>query len=838
VLLLDDPTQGVDVGAKAAIYELILAARRDGAGVLLCSSDTKELVSLCDRVLVLREGRVASEIPRASLTEERLVRDELELQTAGRHVAASRDAPPADVAVSSGEAAGKASLDAAEGESWPARLRGAVAFRNMSALYLLAFMFVVFALWVPDTFLTAGTWRSLLSDQAITCLVAVGLVVPTACGVIDLAIGAEVGLGAILAARLLVGHVPIGAAVVLSLLAGAAVGLFSWLMITRAKIPSFIATLAVSSLLAAATAWISGSEQIISLPAGFATLGNGQLAGLTYPVYIMLAVALLLWYILERTPAGRRIYATGGNRRAAALAGVRTSRVILFALVTSGVVAALAGLLLTSQLSTGDPTVGPGYLLPVIAAVFLGSTQFRGGRFNIWGTVVAAYVLAVGVKGLQLAGLPVWIPDLFNGAALLVAVGLAAWRRPPMTRREAILRLIRNNTTTAWVRKRARRTELITRAATAPSHPAGGTPPQAVPRKPRWSRLGHAVAFRNMSALYLLAFMFVVFALWVPGTFLTAGTWRSLLSDQAITCLVAVGLVVPTACGVIDLAIGAEVGLGAILVARLLVGHVPIAAAVLLSLLAGAAVGVFSWLMITRARIPSFIATLAVSSLLAAATAWISSSEQIINLPAGFASLGDGQLAGITYPVYIMLAVALLLWYVLERTPAGRRIYATGGNPQAATLAGIRTSRVILFALVTSGVIAGLSGLLLTSQLSTGDPTVGPGYLLPVIAAVFLGSTQFRGGRFNIWGTVVAAYVLAVGVKGLQLAGLPVWIPDLFNGAALLLAVGLAAWRRTPGTRRNRLSRFIGSRPTVLRPAEAERGRPALSQSAPAGEPM
>ena len=354
-------------------------------------------------------------------------------------------------------------------------------------------------------------------------------------------------------------------------------------------------------------------------------------------------------------------------------------------------VAGLAGLLLTSQLSTGDPTVGPGYLLPVIAAVFLGSTQFRGGRFNIWGTVVAAYVLAVGVKGLQLAGLPVWIPDLFNGAALLLAVGLAAWRRPPVTRREAILRLIRNNTTTAWARKRARRTELIARAATAgaalrarAARGRGAQPPQAVRRESWPARLRRAVAFRNMSALYLLAFMFVVFALWVPDTFLTAGTWRSLLSNQAVTCLVAVGLVVPTACGVIDLAIGAEVGLGAILVARLLVGNVPIAAAVVLSLLAGAAVGVFSWLMITRARIPSFIATLAVSSLLAAATAWISGSEQIVNLPAGFARLGNGQLLGITYPVYIMLAVALLLWYVLERTPAGRRVYATGGNPQAA----------------------------------------------------------------------------------------------------------------------------------------------------------
>ncbi|MCX5214743.1 ABC transporter permease [Kitasatospora sp. NBC_00240] len=711
---------------------------------------------------------------------------------------------------------------------WSVRVRRAVAFRNISALYLLAFMVLVFALWVPDTFLTSGTWRSLLSDQAVTCLVAVGLVVPTAAGVIDLAIGAQVGLGAILAARLLVGNVPAPLAILLSLVAGAAVGLFSWLMITRARIPSFIATLAVSSLLAAAIAWISSSQQIVNLPTGFAELGTGQLLGITYPVYIMLAVAGLLWYVLERTPAGRRVYATGGNvdamggnSEAAALAGVRISRIVLSALMTSGAVAGLAGVLLTSQLSTGDPTVGPGYLLPVIAAVFLGSTQFRGGRFNIWGTVVAAYTLAVGVKGLQLAGLPIWIPDLFNGTALLAAVGLAAWRRPQVSRREAVLRLIRNNTTTAWAGRRARRSELLARAATADAamsseHAADGAAPDAVSELPElpWSvRVRRAVAFRNISALYLLAFMVLVFALWVPDTFLTSGTWRSLLSDQAVTCLVAVGLVVPTAAGVIDLAIGAQVGLGAILAARLLVGNVPAPLAILLSLVAGAAVGLFSWLMITRARIPSFIATLAVSSLLAAAIAWISSSQQIVNIPTGFAELGTGQLLGITYPVYIMLAVAGLLWYVLERTPAGRRVYATGGNPQAAALVGVRPARVILFALMTSGVVAGLAGLLLTSQLSTGDPTVGPGYLLPVIAAVFLGSTQFRGGRFNIWGTVVAAYTLAVGVKGLQLAGLPIWIPDLFNGTALLAAVGLAAWRRAPATRRIGLGRFRRPQP-------------------------
>jgi ribose/xylose/arabinose/galactoside ABC-type transport system permease subunit len=728
-----------------------------------------------------------------------------------------------NVAVKPDEITNEASLEMMHEVHWSVRLRRAMAFRNTAALYLLVFMVVVFALWIPNTFLTAGTWRSLLSNGAITCLVAVGLVVPIAAGVIDLAIGAEVGLGAILVARLLVGSVPLPLAVALSLVAGAAVGVFSWLMITRARIPSFIATLGVGSLLTAAISWISSSQQIVNLPPAFAQLGTGQLFGLSYPFYIMIVVALVLWYVLERTPVGRRIYATGGNPdamggnpEAATLAGVRISRILLGALVTSGVVAGGAGLLLTSQLSAGDPTVGPGFLLPVIAAVFLGSTQFRGGRFNIWGTVVAVYVLAVGVKGLQLAGLPIWIPDLFNGAALLLAVGLAAWRRPLETRREAIMRVLRNNTTTAWTRKRARRAELLARVSagdTAAAIVASDAETAAPTHLESWSvRLRRAMAFRNTAALYLLVFMVVVFALWIPNTFLTAGTWRSLLSNGAITCLVAVGLVVPIAAGVIDLAIGAEVGLGAILVARLLVGSVPLPLAVALSLVAGAAVGVFSWLMITRARIPSFIATLGVGSLLTAAISWISSSQQIVNLPPAFAQLGTGQLFGLSYPFYIMIVVALVLWYVLERTPVGRRIYATGGNPDAARLSGIRTSRVILGALVTSGVVAGGAGLLLTSQLSAGDPTVGPGFLLPVIAAVFLGSTQFRGGRFNIWGTVVAAYVLAVGVKGLQLAGLPIWIPDLFNGAALLLAVGLAAWRRIPSSHKSWLGRFLGLR--------------------------
>ena len=710
--------------------------------------------------------------------------------------------------------------------AWPEltvaqRLRRVASFRNAAAIYLFVFMFIVFAVWVPSTFLTWGTWQSLLSDQAITCLVAVGFVVPIAAGILDLAVGTEAGLGSILVAWLLVDkHVDIPVAIVLSLAAGAGVGIFSWLMITRVKIPSFIATLGVSSVLTAVIEWVSGSQQILNLPSGFAKLGGNELLGIQYPFWIMLVVGVIVWYVLERTRAGRRVYATGGdfggvggNPEAARLAGVNTSRVILFSLVACGVIAAMGGILESSQLSTGDPTIGPGYLLPVIAAVFLGSTQFRGGRMNVWGTVVAAYVLATGVKGLQLAGAPVWIPDLFNGAALLVAVGLAQWRRLPISRLEAIRRFTKAQSRQMRIRAHTRRAEQLARYAqpdlVVTIH---ADTPRTLYRRPALvTRLREGLSFRNAAAIYLFVFMFIVFAVWVPSTFLTWGTWQSLLSDQAITCLVAVGLVVPIAAGAIDLAVGTEAGLGSILVAWLLVNkNLNIPLAIVLALVAGGLVGVLSWVMITRVKIPSFIATLGVSSVLTAVIEWVSGSQQILNLPSGFAKLGGNELLGIQYPFWIMLVVGVIVWYVLERTPAGRRVYATGGNPEAARLAGVNTSRVILFSLVACGVIAAMGGILESSQLSTGDPTIGPGYLLPVIAAVFLGSTQFRGGRMNVWGTVVAAYVLATGVKGLQLAGAPIWIPDLFNGAALLVAVGLAQWRRTPTGRRQAILRALG----------------------------
>lgn len=306
------------------------------------------------------------------------------------------------------------------------------------------------------------------------------------------------------------------------------------------------------------------------------------------------------------------------------------------------------------------------------------------------------------------------------------------------------------------------------------------------------------LSFRNISALYIFAVMFVVFSLWVPDTFLDWDTWKALFDSQAVTAILAIGLVIALSSGAFNLAIGAELGFGSIAVAWLLVEQdVPVVPAIALTLLAGALIGLVNGLLIVRARIDSFIATLGMSSVLLAVIAWISSSQQILGLPDGFQKLGNTELLGLTLPVFMMLGVALVAWYVLERTPVGRRVYATGGNLEAARLAGVRVSVVIVACLVVGGMIAAFAGTLISANLATGDPTIGPAYLLPAFSAAFLGSTQFRGGRFNVWGTVVAVYVLATGVKGLQLAGAPIWIPDLFNGAALLLAVGLARYQGT-----------------------------------------
>lgn len=315
------------------------------------------------------------------------------------------------------------------------------------------------------------------------------------------------------------------------------------------------------------------------------------------------------------------------------------------------------------------------------------------------------------------------------------------------------------------------------------------------------SRLAYTT--QRFSGLGLIAALSVVFWIWEPQTFGTAVNVRVLLSSQAITGIITLGLIVSLISGVFDLSVAANMSLAITVVGKLQAsGHVNAALAVILTLAVGALVGCANALIITRFHIDPVIGTLAMSSVLAAVSYWIASGQSVVQgISPGFTRLGAAKPLGIPVSVIYLFVLALLLWFLLDHTPAGRYLYAIGGNPDAALLSGVRVVRLKWMALIVSGVTASIAGVVLTMQLGSASFGAGDSYLLPAFATAFLGSTQIVPKRFNVWGTVVALYLLAVGVQGIQLRFPSYsWIQELVQGVILLLAVGIAS--RSPSTGR------------------------------------
>jgi len=317
---------------------------------------------------------------------------------------------------------------------------------------------------------------------------------------------------------------------------------------------------------------------------------------------------------------------------------------------------------------------------------------------------------------------------------------------------------------------------------------AGGPP------APTQRNITAVLGLDRFSGLYVWAVLILIFALWVPDLFLTANNARIIAGSQAITAMVAMGLIVPVACGAFDLSIAGTLGVSVCTVIWFQANHHGWALGIVVALLVGLAVGLVNAFIVVRLHVDSFIGTLGMSSILLAGTEWITGGGQIANgVSATFTGIGQNQVWGLPLPVFYMVALAIVLWWLLEYTPIGRYLYGIGGNPQAARLAGIRVGRVTTGAFLLSGLVAAFSGVVLAAQLGSASPDVGGPFLLPAFSAVFLGATQVFPGRVNVPGTLIAIFLLATGVKGLQLAGAPSYINDLFNGAALIIAVALAA---------------------------------------------
>ena len=294
---------------------------------------------------------------------------------------------------------------------------------------LMVLLALLFSILLPETFPTLLNLRSIISDKAIIATLALAAMIPMATGKIDLTVGYGIVLWHILAISIQTLYgVPWPVVVLIVLMLGALVGVINGYLVEVAQIDSFIATLGVGTILYALALWHTGGRQIVGvLPDAFYAINGTMIFGLPITGFYLIAIAMILWCIMEYMPIGRYCYAIGANPKAAALNGIPVRRFVVGSFVASGLLTALTGILLASKLRIGQASVGLEYLLPALVGAFLGSTTIKPGRVNVWGTLVGVAILAVGISGIQQFGGSFWVEPMFNGMTLLVAIGIAGW---------------------------------------------------------------------------------------------------------------------------------------------------------------------------------------------------------------------------------------------------------------------------------------------------------------------------------------------------------------------------------------------------------------------------
>lgn len=296
-------------------------------------------------------------------------------------------------------------------------------FSKYGTLLALIVIIIAFAIASPGAFGQMGNLINITQQMSLLAIVAVGVTLVMAAGEFDLATASLVSFSGIFVMYLFAAGVPAPLAFVLVLAAAACFGAFSGFIVARFQVLSFIATLAVGTIVGGVTFYLSdGATLFGGIPDGFRDIARGWTLGLPTLTWWMIGVSVVVWLLLDKFEFGRRLYAIGGNREAARLAGVRIVPNAVMAFALSAVLAALVGMLLTARIGSANPTGGGGYLLTAYAAVFLGMTAFRDGEANVPGTLVGAAIIAVISNGLTILGVSTFLQDIITGSIILVAV--------------------------------------------------------------------------------------------------------------------------------------------------------------------------------------------------------------------------------------------------------------------------------------------------------------------------------------------------------------------------------------------------------------------------------
>jgi len=314
--------------------------------------------------------------------------------------------------------------------------KGSPWYRKIFTVYgmvvLTGALVIIFTVAAPTTFATLLNFQLLASSKSVLLILALAVTLPMVAGKIDLSIGYGVGLWQVMALLWQLQGIDYRLVILMCVAGGAIIGLVNALLIELAQVDAFIATLATAQVIYAITYWVTGGRQVTDntgvRASAFDSLSTWSLGPIPGTFIIALLVAALIWVVLEYLPMGRYLYAVGANPRAAELTGVHRRKYIVGAMVASGVLTAVAGILLSSrQAGVAQANIGPEYLLPALAAAFLGSTTIRPGRVNALGTVLGVAIATIGISGLQqlLPG-QFFLEPLFNGLTLVAAITIAS----------------------------------------------------------------------------------------------------------------------------------------------------------------------------------------------------------------------------------------------------------------------------------------------------------------------------------------------------------------------------------------------------------------------------
>lgn len=283
---------------------------------------------------------------------------------------------------------------------------------------------IVLTIVSPD-FLTLDNLFNVFRQVSINALIAFGMTFVILTGGIDLSVGSTLALSSAIMASVLVGGVDPILGILVGLIAGAIMGAVNGFIITKGKVAPFIATLATMTVYRGLTLVYTDGRPITGLSTNdsfFAIMGKGYFGWVPVPVIWMFITYLVLYFILRKTTFGRRVYAIGGNEEASILAGIRADHIKIWVYSITGLLAALAGVILSSRLNSAQPTAGASYELDAIAAVVLGGTSLSGGRGWIFGTFIGALIIGVLDNGLNILNVNSFFQQVVKGGVILLAV--------------------------------------------------------------------------------------------------------------------------------------------------------------------------------------------------------------------------------------------------------------------------------------------------------------------------------------------------------------------------------------------------------------------------------